>query len=142
MAYATAADFIVAFGNAEYLRLTDRNVDATADPGVCEAALANASAMIDGYAMGIYAIPLLPVDSIVKQIALDLARWLLSGNQASERVLLGYQDANRRLADIAARRLLLTAALPDSNTEGTAGGAGIAYTTPVLRSVTTLLLEA
>jgi phage gp36-like protein len=133
MAYASSADFILAFGTAEYMQLTDRDVNAASDPGVCDAALAAGSSVIDGYAKaGGYAVPLSPVDPVVKQINLDLARFELSGNQASERVILGYQDANKRLADIAARRLLLIAGTPVTDPTVSGVGVGIAYTTPEL----------
>lgn len=125
MAYASAADFIAAFGEAEWLQLTDRDRDDLTDTGVGSAALETASGIVDGYAIGVYALPLSAVDPVIRQITLDLARWHLSGNEASERVTEGYREANRRLNDIAAQRLLLTAARAD-----TASSAGLAYSEP------------
>lgn len=133
MAYASSADFITKFGESEWLQLTDRDVDDTSDTGVGTDALNDASGIVDGYLRAIYTIPLNIVDPAIKQITLDLARWILSGNQASERVLDGYREANKRLDDIAKQTLVLTAAkLSESvNSDGsTASLSGIAYTTP------------
>jgi phage gp36-like protein len=133
MAYASSADFIIKFGETEWLQLTDRDVDETSDAGVGADALNDASGVVDGYLRSIYVIPLSVVDPVIKQITLDLARWILSGNQASERVLDGYKEANKRLDDIAKQRLVLTSMKISEvvNTDGTtASSSGIAYTTP------------
>lgn len=133
MAYASSADFITKFGEPEWLQLTDRDVDETSDAGVGTDALNDASGIVDGYLRAIYLIPLSVVDPVIKQITLDLARWILSGNQASERVLDGYREANKRLDDLAKQRLVLTATKLSEvvNADGTiASSSGIAYTTP------------
>ena len=125
MAYASAADFIAAFGESEWLQLTDRDRDEITDTGVGTAALETASSIVDGYASGIYALPLNVVDVVIRQITLDLARWILSGNEASDRVTEGYKEANRRLNDIASDKLKLTA-----TRDSDASAAGMAYSEP------------
>lgn len=132
MAYASSADFIAAFGEAEWLQLTDRDLDDVSDTGVGDAALIAASDTVDRYASAIYAVPLSPVDAVVKSITLALARWDLSGNAASERTTEGYKEANKRLSDIAAKRLLLSAAkISTASSDGTTGSSGgMAYSTP------------
>jgi len=125
MAYATSDDFIAAFGEAEWLQLTDRDLDDSPDAGVAAAAFGAASDLIDGYARGIYQVPLSPVDPIIRQIALDLSRWFLSGNMATDRISEGRANAMKTLSDIASQRLLLTSL---RISEG--GAPGIAYSTP------------
>lgn len=125
MAYATSDDFIAAFGESEWLQLTDRDLDDSPDAGVAAAAFGAASDLIDGYARGIYQVPLSPVDPIIKQIALDLSRWFLSGNMTTDRVSEGRANAMKTLTDIASQRLLLTSL---RISEG--GAPGIAYSTP------------
>ena len=125
MAYASASDFISAFGEAEWLQLTDRDLDEISDTGVGSGALDVASGIIDGYVGAVYSVPLTVVDPVIRQITLDLSRWILSGNAASERVTEGYKEANRRLSDIASQRIVLTAAVLE-----TASGAGLSYSTP------------
>ena len=129
MAYASSADFISAFGETEWLQLTDRDLDDVSDTGVGDAALIAASDTVDRYAS---AVPLSPVDAVVKSITLALARWDLSGNAASERTTEGYKEANKRLADIASKRLLLSAAkISTASSDGTTGSSGgMAYSTP------------
>ena len=125
MSYATSDDFIAAFGDAEWLQLTDRDLDDSPDAGVAAAAFGAASDLIDGYARGIYQVPLSPVDPIIRQIALDLSRWFLSGNMATDRISEGRANAMKTLSDIASQRLLLTSL---RISEG--GAPGIAYSTP------------
>lgn len=124
--YASPADFVSLFSEAEWLQLTDRDLDGDPDPGVGEGALATASATVDGYVGTRYQIPLTPIDPIIRQATLDLGRWLLSGQFASERVSEGRTSAMKILTDIQAGRIQLSAALRDAAT----ASVGVAHSTP------------
>lgn len=126
--YASPADFVSSFGEAEWLQLTDRDLDGDPDAGVGESALATATATVDGYVSTRYQIPLTPIDPIIRQATLDIGRWLLSGQFASERVTDGKNSAMKILTDIQAGRIQLSAARLDAATA--AAGVGVAYSTP------------
>ena len=101
MAYASAADFIAAFGESEWLQLTDRDRDEITDTGVGTAALETAAGIVDGYASGIYALPLNVVDVVIRQITLD---WRAGFCLEMRRLTVSpkvTKRQNRRLNDIA-----------------------------------------
>lgn len=97
MSYASLDDLVAAFGQAEIDRLLDRDGSGVHDPGVLEAALADADAEIDGYLVGRYALPLSPVPRLIVRIACDTTRYRLWSVNASEEVRRRYEDARRLL---------------------------------------------
>lgn len=103
MLYATRDDMIQAFGEDELIQLTDRAdppLDAI-DDDVLGAALAAASSEIDGYVARVATLPLAMVPDNLRQVALAIARYRLSTDQAQGRVRLDYEDAMITLRDIA-----------------------------------------
>ncbi|SDH91923.1 DUF1320 domain-containing protein, partial [Roseospirillum parvum] len=68
--YATQADLEQRFGAQEIADLAYREEGDALGP-----ALADATALIDGYLRGRYALPLSPVPALVTALACDLARF-------------------------------------------------------------------
>jgi len=76
--YATLADLVARFGEEQLVQLTDRNGSGLIDETVIAQAIADASALIDGYlAAGLYTVPMSPVPDILVGYACDLARYNL-----------------------------------------------------------------
>jgi len=103
-AYATQQDLIDRFGATELVQLTDRaNRPATTiDAVVVERALADATALIDGYVGKVYALPLAAVPQALTKAAADIARYYLHGKRADKdgEVERAYKEADRWLINI------------------------------------------
>ncbi len=122
MAYATTSDLIRRFGQQELIRLTtpagedmDGVVTATSD-----AALADASALMDGYLRQHYAVPLSPVPADANRVCCDIARYDLStgdGKSPGDDVKGRHTAALRWLADIAAGKVRLDVVALDAGEE-------------------------
>lgn len=125
MAYATQSDMERRFGADEVLQLADRDGDSVHDAGVIDGALNDASAEIDAYLAGRYALPLASTPPLITRIACDIARYRLWDDHASEEVRRRYEDARRLLGEIAAGRVTL--GLPDA--PAVAPG-GVAWSAP------------
>lgn len=121
MTYATRAHMIAAFGEVELIELTDRSdppADAI-DDEVLSAALAAASAEIDGYVGRVAVLPLAVVPESLRQLALAIARYRLAADQPDGRVRVDYEDAIATLERIAKGLFVLD--LPAASSEsGTA----------------------
>lgn len=101
MAYATLADLIDRYGEAELTQLTDRLGLAAPDAAMAGRALDDASAEIDGYLAVRYALPLATVPSVLLRVCADIARYRLWDDRASEEVRRRYEDARRLLERLA-----------------------------------------
>lgn len=125
MPYATQTDLVSRFGETEIAQLTDRFGGALIDGGVVAAALADADALIDGYLAQRYALPVSPTPPLLLRAACDIARFLLHGKAAGEKVRAAYEDALKLLRDLADGRAALPGALPApaAQTPAAAGGA-------------------
>lgn len=110
MSYATQADLVAAYGQAEVDQLIDRDGVGGPDPSVLDAALDDADSEIDAYLRGRYTLPLSPVPRLIVRIAGDIARYRLWSAQASEEVRARYEDARRVLESIASGKVRLGAA--------------------------------
>lgn len=109
-AYATPADIGAQYGAETLLLLTDRNGDGTADPGAAERALADASAEIDGYLAGRYALPLESGRAAaLRRTAVDIAVYRLAADAAAatDERRRRYEDAVRFLKGIASGEIRL-----------------------------------
>ncbi|MBX3589081.1 MAG: gp436 family protein [Ramlibacter sp.] len=87
MPYASAQDMITAFGQAEMRDLTDvgpQRLD-DVDMTVLNAKLQEASALIDGYLVGRYPLPLAEPPQALRVHCQGLARYLLMTNAPDER---------------------------------------------------------
>ncbi len=82
--YATVADLLDAYGEAEVLALTDRAGEGLVVESVATAALARASDEADSYLAGRYAVPVTPVPPVLAAMVCDIARYRLTGGQAQE----------------------------------------------------------
>ena len=73
MAYATYTDLIDQMDEATLIQLADDNADGQADPGVVDAAIAQADAEINARVGGRYAVPLSPVPALAVRFSAMLA---------------------------------------------------------------------
>ena len=120
MAYASLTDLIDAFDEVEVLQLADRDDDRVADPDVIASVQGRTQSLIDGYLSGRYALPLdPPYPPVIVGIDCDLQRYFLSDNQASDRVMDGYNKSMDLLKAINAGKVLLS--LPAPTAEDFAG---------------------
>ncbi|MBZ9678898.1 gp436 family protein [Mesorhizobium sp. ES1-1] len=86
MPYAVKQDLVDRFGVRELTQLTDRtNVPpSVVDDAVVGRAVADATALIDGYIGKMYSLPLATVPDILVKIAADIARYFLHGKAADK----------------------------------------------------------
>lgn len=84
MSYCTADQLIDRFGADELLQLTDRDQNGFIDDQAVSAAISDASALIDGYLGGRYALPLSVVPTVLAKICADIARYNLYDNAVPE----------------------------------------------------------
>lgn len=112
MAYATIQDLIDRYGQTELVRLTtpaDQDLDGIVLP-VAEAALADASAEIDGYVGRRYQVPMDIAPPIVVAKVCAIARYKLStGEQKSptEEMRRQYDDAIAWARDVSLGKFVL-----------------------------------
>ena len=86
MNYCTTNDLVDRFGEHELIMLTDRGNTGSVDAQVAGAAIADASALIDGYLGGRYALPLSAVPSVLPKLCGDIARFNLYDNSVPDAV--------------------------------------------------------
>ncbi|MCM8595138.1 gp436 family protein [Accumulibacter sp.] len=122
MPYATQQNLVDQFGERELIALTDRDSVGVIDPAVLARALADADALIDSYLVARYSLPLSGVYPVLRMIAGDLARYLLSGAGVAEVevVRARYKDAIRYLESVRDGKTVLGA----EATAHTAAGEG------------------
>ncbi len=124
MPYATQADLETRFGVQELAQLTDRVSGTVPDAAVIAAALADADALIEGYLAQRYALPVSPVPTLLRRIAADVARFLLHGKSAGEKVREAYDDALSVLRDLSSGKAALAGALPAPAAQAPAAAGG------------------
>lgn len=103
MSYATVTDLQDRLGEPRLVQLTD-----LADPGiglvdtnVAQKALDDASAEIDGYLMGRYALPLAQPPAVLRVHCVSLAHYRLLGSNADEVTLADVKALRAWLAKVA-----------------------------------------
>lgn len=99
MSYATASDLAALYGQDE--------IDQRASMlplGAVDRALADASAEVDSYLAGRYAVPLASPTARLIELAAAIARYKLLGDAATERARNDYLDARAWLKDVQAGR--------------------------------------
>lgn len=105
MTYAASQDLVDRFGELEIIQLTDRETipPAAIDADVVARALADADAMIDGYLLSAYALPLPSAPPALVKIACDIARFYLWGDKADPKgaIRAAFDDAQRWLSKVA-----------------------------------------
>ena len=112
MAYAQLSDLVTRFGEAELIEQTDRYSACAVDVAVVERLLADASAMIDGYLIGRYSLPLAVVPPLLVGLCCDLARYALYPDAVPDMVRERYQNAARLLRELGSGVLQLGVAAP------------------------------
>lgn len=107
MSYATLAEMITRFGEAELVQRTDRAEGVSIDTVVLERALADADAEIDGYLAGRYTLPLASTPAVLVRLAADMARYRLYDDGVPDTVRQRYEDAVSLLKRMASGDVLL-----------------------------------
>jgi len=109
MAYATKEDMVSRFGLHEVIAITDRENSGDIDEAVLGAALVEATAEVEGYLAGRYALPLVSVPPLVAGLCCDITRYRLSGASVLETDTTRnrYRDAVRLLEQISAGKVSL-----------------------------------
>lgn len=107
MTYATKANMLARFGEAEVIALTDRANLGVVDDTVLAGALAEADAEIDPYLAPRHVLPLASVPKILTGFACDIARYRLCGAGVTEtdEIRNRYKDAVRFLEQAAAGKI-------------------------------------
>lgn len=119
MPYATLADLIDRFDQDELDQVADTG-SGVADPIRVAQALSDADAEIDAALIGRYALPMVPVPTILVRIGADLARESLYIDKPTETVTDRAERARALLLQIAkgTMRLVAAAAPATTSTEG------------------------
>jgi phage gp36-like protein len=105
MAYATRADLEQRHGADEV-----EQRESALPAGAVDRALADAEALIDGYLVGRYSLPLTPVPANLPRVACAIARYHLLGDAVTERATEDHKNAIAWLKDVASGRVLLQGA--------------------------------
>ena len=116
--YATQADLIDRFGEAEIAQLSDRVNGSTPDAAVIDRALADAQAEIDAYLGARYALPLDTIPPVIVRLAADVARYHLYSGGSNEAVRQRYLDAVSLLKRLASGEVRLDGAVQHPPAEG------------------------
>jgi phage gp36-like protein len=96
MSYASADDMIARYPNRDLVQLTNEDPTATTvNDAALQQALADASAEIDGYLEGRFALPLAQPPAVLNRLACDIAMYRLQ----SLRPLHDLADARKRYED-------------------------------------------
>jgi phage gp36-like protein len=108
MAYASTTDMLQRFGEHELTLLTDRDGQAgTVVEAMLVTALTDASALIDGYLVGRYGLPLANPPIVLTRLCCDMARYGLYDDQANEQVNQRQADAIRFLEKVSMGQISL-----------------------------------
>lgn len=121
MAYVTLAQLIERYGEPALVAVTDRAQFATGvvDEAAIDRAIADADAVIDGYLVRKYALPLAEVQPMLVKIAGSLVFYDLHTYQPDEKIVNDQKLALAMLRDIAAGTVALTVAgLEPQNVSG------------------------
>ena len=123
MSYCTQAQLVERYGAPMLIDLTDRDDPPAGaiDTDVVDRALADADAMIDGYLLGRYALPLAETPALLTDLAQAVAVYKLHRNVVSDKVQRDYDQALRTLRDIAQGTIRLAVAGAEPEGSGASG---------------------
>ncbi|KIP18547.1 hypothetical protein KY49_3295 [Burkholderia sp. MSHR3999] len=109
MAYATSDDMVSRFGETEMISITDRDMAGVIDATVAGDALDDASAEIDTYLAGRYALPFAGTPRFIAGLCCDIARYRLCVGETrmTEEISDRYKAAVRFLELAAAGKVTL-----------------------------------
>ena len=126
MIYAAPSDMIARYPNRDLVQLTNEDpAQTTVNQTVLQQALADASAEIDGYLEGRFALPLADPPAVLNRLACDLAMYRLQALRPLHDLAEArrrYDDALTLLMRVADGTLTLGLA-PDNQEPGEAAGA-------------------
>jgi phage gp36-like protein len=107
--YAVQADMVTALGDDELTQLTDRASPPVGaiDAAVLTRALEAADGEIDSYLASRYSLPLSSTPPILRDCAIDIARYRLHDRAVSELVANNYKARQAWLRDVAAGKASL-----------------------------------
>lgn len=110
--YVTQEEMVQRFGEPLLIQLTDMAAVPTGllDVRALEAAISDASEVIDSYAAGRYRVPLAPVPAPVRRWCADMAVYYLHRDGVPEHIRKAFEDALAALREVASGRVLLQAA--------------------------------
>lgn len=139
MSYVSQAQLSDRYGEKMLRDLTDRASPPSGlvDAAVVNRALADTDALIDGHLMARYALPLASVPPLLTDLAGAIAIYKLHRQATTEKIRTDYDDALKRLRDIAAGVIRLEAA----GVEPTASGGGLVRTNGPARPLTNGTME-
>jgi len=118
VSYTDKPGMIDAFGEAELVQRTDRAEPPTGeiDDDVLDAALVDATSVINGYLGGVYALPIVgDAPDPLPRLCKDIARYALYDEVVPETIQKRYDDAIALLKDIASRKFSLPIPLTEAN---------------------------
>jgi len=124
MPYATQAQLISRYGERMLIALTDRGETPTYGiaPAVIDRALADTDAMIDGYLMARYVLPITgTVPPLLADLAQAIAIYKLHVQAADPKIESDFKDALRMLQQIATGTIRLPVAGTEPPTQGGSG---------------------
>jgi phage gp36-like protein len=123
MSYASQSDLVERFGESMLIDLTDRADPpvGTIDASVVAKALEDADAMIDGYLLGRYALPLPTTPNLLNDLAKAIAVYKLHRDAVSEKIAADYKNAEKMLALIADGTIRLNVAGVEPASSGASG---------------------
>lgn len=119
MPYASTADLIARYGEEELIQQTDRDNVGALDAATVARALADASALIDGYVAARYTLPLASAPAVLVGVCCDLTRYALWTEAAPEIVEKRRDQALAVLRDIGSGRARLDVPTPAAAPSGT-----------------------
>ena len=103
MPYALQSDIVSAYGMDFLKRISDRDGDDQPDPGIVDAAIVDADALIDSYVAAKYDLPLATVPTVLVRKSVDIACYYLANtaDALTEEIENRYKDALAWLKSLA-----------------------------------------
>lgn len=101
MSYATQADLELRFKQQELIELTDETGIGAIDAEAIAVVLADTDAEINTFLAGRYSLPLTQTSPELVRLACDIARYRLFDTRATDQVKARYDDAVKKLRDVA-----------------------------------------
>lgn len=121
VSYCTVQDMIDRFSEDELIQRTDHANTGVINTTVLNKSIADATAEIDSYLIGRYALPLTPQPAGLTRICCDIARYFLYDDAATEQVIARFEAVIKYLEQVAKGNIRLGfdtggAAVPNSGT--------------------------
>lgn len=123
MSYATQSDLVERYGTDMLVDLSDRATPpaGSIDAGVVQRALDDSDAMIDGYLLGRYLLPLASTPPALRDLAQAVAIYKLHRDTASDKITADYDAALATLKLIANGTIRLNVAGVEPASSGASG---------------------